>query len=835
MKNLLTALMLGLCAVSARAGLYYQLDQTASSATMKLGGVMKLGSTTSATPNITIDGPSGAITATSISGGGLRNFYDVKVYGAKGDGTTDDTTAIQAAFTAATAAGEVYFPRGTYLVTSTITYYGSFGGDPWVGTNIPVSPTQGTAVVYTGSGALFVPATRLYNAHIHDLTIDLNGANTYAGFDLRHGGEHNLFENLRITTGNAAGVVSYGIYLRGYDPDSAVQTFHCVGNEFHNINFDGNIRVGIHTGDTGQTQCDANYFNYVTDGGLRGKNSPILIELNGTASTILHPVLSTATINFYDNGSQNSIIGGYIDSQMSTGVYINSGSGQRNVFTDIGTENLGPLNARIVDTVGPTNSQRYTVIGNQSQIGRQLWMDGSYMWATDLYNKCTEFNSGGACAGQYGMVISTSLYATSAVINGPFYSIGSASVGAPNVGAALFEVHSGDMLIDDGHALRSGASSGASLIARTQYASTGTISIGSGNGGDIVQITGNGRVIATFSTTTANGGIQLGTTTAIGYNGAVSTFTGNGSLVMNSGSSITFSGGGGIVGASYPWSGLTGFPSSCSLPNVVTGVGASLTCTQPSNVTGTAAALAAAGTTASSGYVCRGVDASGNCLQAAVDSTAVSGSTNPVQSGGEFTKFATKASSGTNADITGLTQTLSNAAGLAVTYGVSAGSATIGTNVLVANSSGTLMLGSTYGTYPAATIVGSTFTASLASNQNIPATGNWLAVSTMTLTPGYYMIWGWTALNTGGSTAVQDMISAISTTNTSQDSNAPGARMDCGFTPIAGDIYQCAVGPRFVYIATSTTYYLLGYVGYTVAGGAQWYAAQTGMTALRFH
>lgn len=51
------------------------------------------------------------------------NIYDVKssTYGAVGDGTTDDTTAIQNAINAAmTSGGIVYFPAGTYKVTSTL-------------------------------------------------------------------------------------------------------------------------------------------------------------------------------------------------------------------------------------------------------------------------------------------------------------------------------------------------------------------------------------------------------------------------------------------------------------------------------------------------------------------------------------------------------------------------------------------------------------------------------------------------------------------------------------------------------------------------------------------
>jgi hypothetical protein len=48
--------------------------------------------------------------------------YNVQSYGATGNGTTDDTTAIQNATNAAVATGGiVFFPPGTYLISSTIT------------------------------------------------------------------------------------------------------------------------------------------------------------------------------------------------------------------------------------------------------------------------------------------------------------------------------------------------------------------------------------------------------------------------------------------------------------------------------------------------------------------------------------------------------------------------------------------------------------------------------------------------------------------------------------------------------------------------------------------
>ena len=60
----------------------------------------------------------------SLGGGSAMpsGAFNVKAYGAVGDGVTDDTVAIQAAATAsAVSGGTLFFPTGTYVVSSGIT------------------------------------------------------------------------------------------------------------------------------------------------------------------------------------------------------------------------------------------------------------------------------------------------------------------------------------------------------------------------------------------------------------------------------------------------------------------------------------------------------------------------------------------------------------------------------------------------------------------------------------------------------------------------------------------------------------------------------------------
>lgn len=83
-------------------------------------------------------------------------------YGATGNGTTDDTAAIQAAINACSAGETLYLPPGTYLVTSTITlkvgvnlagyFPGDSAGDTSEITTIDFNPTA-TDTLFDGTAA----------------------------------------------------------------------------------------------------------------------------------------------------------------------------------------------------------------------------------------------------------------------------------------------------------------------------------------------------------------------------------------------------------------------------------------------------------------------------------------------------------------------------------------------------------------------------------------------------------------------------------------------------------------------------------------------------------
>lgn len=124
-----------------------------------------------------VDGSAGHVTVHNDIGKGLNNLhYDVKWYGAKGDGITDDTVAITAAIAdIPTTGGILFFPPGIYVTTGgfTIPNPTLIKGCGMVGEDGTLSPTS-LITCSSDTDSLFTVTA--YTARFRDIAL----VNTHA-------------------------------------------------------------------------------------------------------------------------------------------------------------------------------------------------------------------------------------------------------------------------------------------------------------------------------------------------------------------------------------------------------------------------------------------------------------------------------------------------------------------------------------------------------------------------------------------------------------------------------------------------------------------------------
>lgn len=167
--------------------------------------------------------------------------FNAQAYGATGNGSTDDTAAIQAAITAA-GAGIVYLPAGQYKVSSALSLSASGASllGAGVGATRLVTNSATSDVIRMGlSGSYRVPGSR-----VGDLSIGASVTRT-AGAAIRvYPGEQFTIDNIRIgpmggdgIVANAVGGVSPAIIYASRIDAEITGAFSAVlvdgGGEFH--------------------------------------------------------------------------------------------------------------------------------------------------------------------------------------------------------------------------------------------------------------------------------------------------------------------------------------------------------------------------------------------------------------------------------------------------------------------------------------------------------------------------------------------------------------------------------------------------------------------------
>lgn len=282
-----------------------------------------------------------ATTGTSATKTALRRPFDVKDYGATGDGIVDDTTFVNAAITAATAAGAfgtgvVYFPAGTYKITTGILIDASkvclrgdqAGGKSTLNFSAIVSGpvlTVGTASNVTNNVQPYYQAKTV----LQDLQLVGNGG---TGLGNRNATTFGVYVHEAGTSSANAGpshLAFRNLGIRNFG--SGVE----IGNHAYGLSFD-NVDISecntcVHAGpsivDAGERITFSNSTLFNSNIGVKTENPNGSILLNFTSvdycNTWLQAVNSVITVvgGHFERKTDNTLHGG------ATPIIISGGNG----------------------------------------------------------------------------------------------------------------------------------------------------------------------------------------------------------------------------------------------------------------------------------------------------------------------------------------------------------------------------------------------------------------------------------------------------------------------------------------------------------------------------
>ena len=191
----------------------------------------------------------GSTTARSLADR-FSDVVNVKDYGAVGDGSTDDTTAVQSAISAAALGGAVFFPKGEYVV-STLTHTGP--NITFLGTNAGNASNRTSTELYsstirftetTGNAFTFTPQS-YFSKNIAFKNLGIFANTSGYAIDFNKYGEV-VFEDCLIdNAGTGGGVNCFEVYLISFHDCYITKSSNPRANSSYGVQFDNNGLGGV--------------------------------------------------------------------------------------------------------------------------------------------------------------------------------------------------------------------------------------------------------------------------------------------------------------------------------------------------------------------------------------------------------------------------------------------------------------------------------------------------------------------------------------------------------------------------------------------------------------
>jgi parallel beta-helix repeat protein len=232
----------------------------------------------------------------------LQEFVSVKDFGAKGDGSHDDTSAIQAAIDSVNVAGggSVFIPATSsyYLISSPIYLYSNITlfGEGYSSKIYSINNSGTGGILTYPTGQSSYPANYLTNIHIKNLSVISNV--TYTGGS---GTGYNNREAIFLSHCQYSSIE--GCFIQGWSGGGATfndSSYCLISNNYVDSTAQGVVIFGTHGG---SSHCVVSN-NIITNTGVY---VGIQIENGGDfANPVLYTVVSNNTIyNSYNSGIGN--------------------------------------------------------------------------------------------------------------------------------------------------------------------------------------------------------------------------------------------------------------------------------------------------------------------------------------------------------------------------------------------------------------------------------------------------------------------------------------------------------------------------------------------------